>query len=37
MIKSVCDGMWIASDLEATMGGQPFQGHGMDGFDQVKK
>lgn len=35
--KSVCSGMWIASDFESDLGGVPYQGHGMDGYDQLKK
>jgi hypothetical protein len=35
--RSVCSGMWIASDFESELAGVPFQGHGMDGYDQVKK
>jgi Protein of unknown function (DUF1579) len=34
---SICDGMWISSNFEGTLDGKPFQGHGVDGFDQVKK
>lgn len=35
--KSICGGMWIASDFESELAGVPFQGHGMDGYDQMKK
>ena len=35
--KPICSGMWIASDFESELGGVPFQGHGMDGYDQLKK
>ena len=35
--KSVCGGMWIASDFESELAGVPYQGHGMDGYDQMKK
>jgi Protein of unknown function (DUF1579) len=35
--KSICGGMWIASEFESEFGGAPFQGHGLDGYDQVKK
>ncbi len=35
--KSVCSGMWVASDFESDLGGMPYQGHGMDGYDQMKK
>ena len=35
--KSICSGMWIASDFESDLGGVPYQGRGMDGYDQLKK
>ena len=35
--KSVCSGMWTTSDFESDLGGIPYQGHGMDGYDQMKK
>lgn len=35
--KSICSGMWIASDFESELAGVPYQGHGMDGYDQLKK
>jgi hypothetical protein len=35
--KSICGGMWIASDFEGDLGGIKFQGHGLDGYDQTKK
>ena len=35
--KSICSGMWITSDFESDLGGIPYQGHGMDGYDQMKK
>ena len=35
--KLICSGMWIASDFESELGGVPYQGHGMDGYDQLKK
>jgi len=35
--KSVCGGMWLASDFEGDFGGLKFQGHGLDGYDQTKK
>jgi hypothetical protein len=34
--KSVCSGMWTTSDFESDLGGIPYQGHGMDGYDQMK-
>lgn len=35
--KSICSGMWLASDFKGEMAGQPFEGHGLDGYDQKKK
>ncbi len=35
--KSVCSGMWIASEFEGEAGGVPFFGRGMDGYDLQKK
>jgi hypothetical protein len=35
--KSICGGMWMASDFQGDLGGIPFQGHGVDGYDQRKK
>ena len=35
--KSICSGMWIANEFESEVGGAPYQGHGMDGYDQLKK
>ena len=35
--KTICSGMWIASDFESELDGVPYQGHGMDGYDQLKK
>ncbi len=35
--KATCSGMWISSDFESELGGVPYQGHGMDGYDQLKK
>jgi hypothetical protein len=35
--KSICGGMWIASDFEGDLAGAKFQGHGLDGYDQNKK
>ncbi len=32
-----CNGMWICSDFKADMGGAPFAGRGMDGYDVAKK
>lgn len=35
--KSICDGMWVESDFRGNLGGVPFQGRGIDGYDQIKK
>lgn len=36
--KSICSGMWLASDFEGELGeGIKFQGHGLDGYDLNKK
>lgn len=35
--KSICGGMWMASDFEGDLGGVKFQGHGLDGYDLNKK
>ncbi len=35
--KSICGGMWVASDFEGDLGGMKFQGHGIDGYDQKAK
>ncbi len=35
--KSICGGMWLASDFEGDLGGIKFQGHGVDGYNQHKK
>lgn len=35
--KSICGGMWVASDFEGDLGGLKYQGHGLDGYDQNKK
>jgi hypothetical protein len=35
--KSICDGMWVASDFDCDLGGISYQGHGMDGYDQLRK
>ncbi len=33
---SICNGLWIAEDFKSSMMGQPFQGHGVTGFDPAK-
>lgn len=35
--KSICQGMWIASDFEGMIGPEKFQGHGLDGYDIARK
>lgn len=35
--KSACNGMWVVSDFEGDLGGIPFKGHGIDGYDPLKK
>jgi hypothetical protein len=35
--KSICDGMWLASDFQGSLGDAKFQGHGLDGYDLQKK
>jgi hypothetical protein len=30
-------GLWLVSNFKANLGGQPFQGKGMDGYDPMKK
>lgn len=35
--KMINGGMWLASDFEGDIGGQKFQGHGLDGYDTHKK
>lgn len=35
--KSICGGMWLASEFKGDFGGFEFQGHGLDGYDQQKK
>lgn len=35
--KSICGGMWMQSDFQGGVEGIPFQGHGLDGYDQNRK
>ncbi|MBA3315709.1 MAG: DUF1579 domain-containing protein [Planctomycetota bacterium] len=35
--KSICGGMFVASDFDGEFFGQKFTGHGIDGYDQNKK
>jgi hypothetical protein len=32
-----CGGLWLLSDFRGQFGGVPFQGHGIDGYDPMKK
>lgn len=36
-VKSECRGLWMSSSFEGDFGGLPFQGRGLDSFDQNKK
>lgn len=35
--KSICHGMWLASEFEGELGGAKFHGHGLDGYDLHQK
>jgi hypothetical protein len=35
--RSICDGMWLESDFQGSLGETKFQGRGLDGYDPVKK
>jgi hypothetical protein len=35
--KMACNGMWVVSEFKSEMGGMPFEGKGIDGYDQMKK
>jgi hypothetical protein len=35
--KMACNGMWVVSDFKSEFGGMPFEGKGIDGYDQMKK
>ncbi len=35
--KSICGGMFLASDFDGEFFGQKFEGHGIDGYDLNKK
>lgn len=37
VVRIIGDGMWLVTDFESTMGGMPFAGHGITGFDAKKK
>jgi hypothetical protein len=33
----ICNGNWIWCDFQCTFGGQPFEGHGISGYDSAEK
>jgi hypothetical protein len=33
----IAGGLWLVTDFKADMGGQPFEGHGVAGYDSLKK
>ena len=35
--KTICGGMWLASDFQGDLEGTKFQGHGIDGYNLQKK
>jgi hypothetical protein len=35
--KMICNGLWQVSDFKGEFGGQPFEGHGVYGYDTAKK
>ena len=35
--KMECGGLWLISDFQGQMGGEKFQGRGMDGYDPGKQ
>jgi hypothetical protein len=35
--KMICNGLWQVSDIKGELGGQPFEGHGVNGYDTAKK
>lgn len=35
--KMICGGMWLSSEFQGDLGGEKFQGHGLDGYDLRKK
>lgn len=35
--KSICHGMWLASEFQGELAGAKFHGHGLDGYDLHKK
>jgi hypothetical protein len=35
--KMIGGGLWLVSDFKGSFGGQPFEGHGVTGYDTAKK
>lgn len=35
--RSICNGMWLESDFKGEIGGTKFEGHGVDGYNQITK
>ena len=35
--KLECGGLWLVGDFRTDLGGAPFQGKGLDGYDPIKK
>ena len=36
-VKAIGNGLWVVTDFKSEMMGQPFEGHGVSGYDGVKK
>jgi hypothetical protein len=36
-VSAICNGRWLWSDFEGRMGGTPFEGHGVVGYDPKQK
>lgn len=37
IMKMTCGGLWLVSEFRGDFGGAPFEGRGLDGYDQDKK
>lgn len=37
VVTAICGGKWYWSDFKGSMGGQPFTGHGLTGYDATSK
>jgi hypothetical protein len=35
--KALADGLWVVTEFKSDMGGKPFEGHGVWGYDPAKK